>query len=83
MISGFVIPNFVGYLPSLKNGSTYTTRAGTTVTVTVQGSDYYINNAKIIGANMILENGVAHVVDQVRLLLLMSFFPHLIVRKDI
>jgi len=65
MLSGFVIPNFVGYLPSLKNGSTYTTRAGMTVTVTVQGSDYYINNAKIIGANMILENGVAHVVDQV------------------
>jgi hypothetical protein len=35
------------------------------VTVTVRGNDYYINNAKIIASNQILENGVAHVIDQV------------------
>jgi len=41
-----------------------------TVTVTVQGNDIFINNAKILASNLILENGVAHVLDQVRLQLL-------------
>jgi uncharacterized surface protein with fasciclin (FAS1) repeats len=68
LLSGHVIPNFVGYLPSLKNGSTYTTQAGTNVTIAVRGNDYYINNAKIIASNQILENGVAHVIDAVRLI---------------
>lgn len=33
--------------------------------MTVRGNDYYINNAKIIASNQILENGVAHVIDSV------------------
>jgi hypothetical protein len=54
-------------LPTLKNGATYLTQGGANVTVTVRGNDYYINNAKIIASNQILENGVAHVIDQVSL----------------
>jgi uncharacterized surface protein with fasciclin (FAS1) repeats len=60
-----LIPNFVGYLPSLTNGSTYTSQGGTSFTVTIIGSDYYINNAKVLTSNVIVENGVAHVIDQV------------------
>jgi uncharacterized surface protein with fasciclin (FAS1) repeats len=70
LLSGHVIPNFVGYLPSLVNGSTLTTQAGSSVTVTVQGNNYYINDALIVSSNLILENGVAHVIDQVCLFLL-------------
>jgi hypothetical protein len=70
LLEGHVIPNFIGYLPSLVNGSTLTTQAGSVVTVTIQGDNYYINNALIITSNAILENGVAHVIDQVYLLLL-------------
>jgi uncharacterized surface protein with fasciclin (FAS1) repeats len=70
LLEGHVIPNFIGYLPSLVNGSTLTTQAGSVVTVTIQGDNYYINNALIITSNAILENGVAHVIDQVYPLLL-------------
>ncbi|MCJ1388909.1 hypothetical protein MMC18_001760 [Xylographa bjoerkii] len=66
LMDGHIIPNFVGYLPALTNGLKLITQAGTTVTVTVQGNDFYLNNAKIIASNLILENGVAHVLDQVR-----------------
>jgi len=65
LLLGHMISNFVGYLPSLSNGTTYTSQSGTTFTVIIQGSDYYINNAKILTSNVIVDNGVAHVVDQV------------------
>ena len=70
LLEGHVIPNFVGYLPSLVNGSTLTTQAGSVVTVTIQGDNYYINDALIVSSNVILDNGVAHVLDKVYLLLL-------------
>jgi uncharacterized surface protein with fasciclin (FAS1) repeats len=70
LLEGHVIPNFVGYLPSLVNGSTLTTQAGSFVTVTIQGDNYYINDALIVSSNVILDNGVAHVIDKVCLLLL-------------
>jgi uncharacterized surface protein with fasciclin (FAS1) repeats len=65
LMLGHVIPNFVGYLPSLTNGTTYTSQGGSNFTVTIIGSDYYINNAKIVLSNVIVENGVAHVLNQV------------------
>jgi uncharacterized surface protein with fasciclin (FAS1) repeats len=68
LLEGHVIPNFVGYLPNLVNGSTLTTLTGSVVTVTIQGDNYFINNALIVSSNLILENGVAHVIDQVCLL---------------
>ena len=70
LLEGHVIPNFVGYLPNLVNGSTLTTEAGSTVTVTIQGDNYFINEAMIIASNLVLDNGVAHVLDGVCLLLL-------------
>jgi uncharacterized surface protein with fasciclin (FAS1) repeats len=60
-----IVPNFAGYLPLLKNGALLTTQAGTNVTVSVRGNDFYINDARIISANIIIANGVAHVLDQV------------------
>jgi hypothetical protein len=66
LLSAHILPNFAGYLPSLINGSTYTTQDNTSITVSVQGEDYYVNNAKIVSSNLILDNGVAHVIDTVR-----------------
>lgn len=66
LLSAHVVPNFAGYLPSLTNGSTFTTQDGTVVTVSIQGDDYYVNDAKIVSSNLILDNGVAHVIDSVR-----------------
>jgi uncharacterized surface protein with fasciclin (FAS1) repeats len=65
LLSNHIIPNFVGYLPDLIDGSTYMTQAGNNLTVTVEEENYFINGALIVSANMILENGVAHVINQV------------------
>ena len=56
----------VGYLPELKSGQVLQTKAGGSLTVSVGGDgSYYVNGAKIEKANIILPNGVAHVVDKV------------------
>lgn len=68
-----IIPNFAGYLPYLTDGLQLLTQAGTTVTVRIVGRNFYINNARIIASNLILENGVAHVLDQVRIFLIFVY----------
>lgn len=55
----------VGYLPNLQNGASVTTEGGTSLPITVRDGDYYVGGAKILQANIILTNGVAHVVDKV------------------
>lgn len=65
LLLGHLVPNFAGYLPSLNNGATYRSQGGSQFTVSIRGSDYYVNNAKIVLPNVIVENGVAHVIDQV------------------
>ena len=69
VLSDHIIPNFAGYVPDLIDGATYTLKSGLTVTVTFKGGDIFVNNAKIVASNMILENGVAHSVDQVRVVM--------------
>jgi uncharacterized surface protein with fasciclin (FAS1) repeats len=34
--------------------------------VSVRGGKYYVNDAEIISANIITDNGVIHVIDKVR-----------------
>lgn len=65
LLFGHIIPDFIGYLPSLTNGATFITQGGTNITVNVKGVDFYINNAKIIASNLIVDNGVCHVLDSV------------------
>jgi len=55
----------VGYLPELKNGQTFKTEGGGSVAISVRGGATYVGGAKILQANIILPNGVAHVVDKV------------------
>ena len=59
----------VGYLPELKDGQVLKTEGGGSVTISVRNGDYFVGGAKIVQSNLILTNGVAHVVDKVRLLL--------------
>lgn len=40
---------------------------GTNITVRVSGDDTFINDARIVHANLVLPNGVAHVLDRVSL----------------
>ena len=60
-----IIPNFLGYTPSLTDGKVLTTQSGKNVTVTFSNGEWYINKAKIIAQNQITQFGVAHIVDSV------------------
>lgn len=65
LLLGHAVQDFEGYLPALKNGQTLKTIGGSNLTVTIRGGEYYINGARIVSSNLILENGVAHIIDKV------------------
>jgi uncharacterized surface protein with fasciclin (FAS1) repeats len=49
----------------LEDGMELTTLQGQSVTVTIVGSNVFINNAQVTVANIIADNGVVHVIDAV------------------
>jgi len=65
MVNNHIIKGFVGYLPDLVAGATLTTAAGQGVQIKVVDGEYYVGGAKILDSNLILDNGVAHVIDTV------------------
>ncbi|KAH8587873.1 FAS1 domain-containing protein [Bisporella sp. PMI_857] len=58
-----IVPDFVGYSSSLANGTALKTAEGSSLTITRQGSDIYVNSAKIINPDYLIVNGVIHVID--------------------
>ncbi|OAA45623.1 FAS1 domain protein [Metarhizium rileyi] len=64
LVSNHVVSGFVGYLPELKDGATLKTLTGETLNIKVSEGRYYVNGALITLANMIMDNGVAHVIDK-------------------
>jgi len=62
------------YTPLSVDGATYTTLAGTTVSVTVRGPDFFVGGAKILSGDAIVKNGVVHTVDRVGVFLLLLLF---------
>jgi uncharacterized surface protein with fasciclin (FAS1) repeats len=50
---------------SLSNGQTITTLQGQDVTVSITGGNVFINNAQVIMADLVADNGVVHVIDAV------------------
>jgi uncharacterized surface protein with fasciclin (FAS1) repeats len=59
-----VIPKYVGYSDSLKNDTVLPTVQGSNLTVYTDGDDTYVNGAKVIAKNLLVSNGVVHVIDQ-------------------
>lgn len=60
-----VVQGTVGYSTSLSNGATLSTVQGGTVRVTVEDDgDIFVNSAEVEVANVLLSNGVAHVIDK-------------------
>ncbi|PHH89332.1 hypothetical protein CDD83_6278 [Cordyceps sp. RAO-2017] len=66
LASSHIVPNFVGYLPRLRDGANMRSQTGQVLKVRVVGGKYYINDAAITQANIILDSGVAHVIDKSR-----------------
>jgi Fasciclin domain len=54
----------VGYAPSLTN-TTLTTVSGGSVNITVTNGTVYVNSAKVIVPDVLVANGVVHVIDGV------------------
>ncbi|KAE9369162.1 Fasciclin-domain-containing protein [Stipitochalara longipes BDJ] len=59
-----VINGTVGYAPSLTN-TTLTTVGGGSVTITVENGTVFVNSAKVIIPDVLVANGVVHVIDGV------------------
>ncbi|KAJ3509126.1 hypothetical protein NM208_g15712 [Fusarium decemcellulare] len=57
-----VINGTVGYSSTLKNG-TLKTSEGEELTISIQDGDVYVNEAKVIIPDVLIANGVVHVID--------------------
>jgi uncharacterized surface protein with fasciclin (FAS1) repeats len=60
-----VIQGVVGYSTGLQNGTSLMTVQGNNVTITVDDADVFVNSAKVIVADVLVANGVVHVIDNV------------------
>jgi len=59
-----VVPNFLGYSPLLTNGMSLKTAQGDSLTITFHDGDMYVNSAKVITTDLLVANGVIHVIDR-------------------
>jgi uncharacterized surface protein with fasciclin (FAS1) repeats len=50
---------------SLSNGDVFSTLLGQDITVTITGGNVFINNAQVIVADLMADNGIVHVIDAV------------------
>ncbi|MCJ1267736.1 hypothetical protein MMC22_007622 [Lobaria immixta] len=60
-----VVKGPVAYSSKLKNGQTLTTATGEKVTITISGGNVFVNNAKVVVPDVLVSNGVVHVIDSV------------------
>jgi uncharacterized surface protein with fasciclin (FAS1) repeats len=54
------------YTSGLRDGQVLQSEAETPIVVTIKNGTIYFNNAKVIRANVVTQNGVIHVLDSVR-----------------
>lgn len=64
ILSYHVVPA-LGYSTGLTNGTRLPTLNGDNVTITLEGGNVYVNNARVIRPNVLVRNGVIHVIDRV------------------
>ncbi|KAL9609305.1 MAG: hypothetical protein Q9167_005923 [Letrouitia subvulpina] len=60
-----VINGTVAYSSTLTNGTSVPTLAGPNVTITISGDDVFVNSAKVVIPDVLVANGVVHVIDGV------------------
>lgn len=60
-----IIPGFVAYSSLFETGMELQTVQGDNVTITIEGSDTFVNGAKIIEPDFLVANGVVHLIDSV------------------
>jgi uncharacterized surface protein with fasciclin (FAS1) repeats len=66
LLNAQVVNNFVAYSPSLVDGAFFRAANGEDITITVKkDGSKYANGIKIIQEDIVVENGVVHIVDGV------------------
>lgn len=60
-----VVNGSVLYSTSLKNGSTLTAMNGIGLDIRVENDEIFVNSAKVLTPNVLVSNGVIHVIDNV------------------
>ncbi|MCJ1273132.1 hypothetical protein MMC21_000921 [Puttea exsequens] len=60
-----VVNGTVAYSSTLMNGTMVPTLGGANLTITLDGSNVFVNSAKVITPNVLVANGVVHVIDNV------------------
>lgn len=64
IIAYHIVPDVVGYSTLLMNGTQLTTVSNGTVTITLDGGNVFVNSAKVILPNVLIKEGVIHVIDK-------------------
>ena len=54
----------VGYSSTLMNGTMLKTMAGNNVTISIDNGTVFVNSAKVILPDVLVANGVVHVIDK-------------------
>ncbi|EHK19972.1 uncharacterized protein TRIVIDRAFT_155305 [Trichoderma virens Gv29-8] len=60
-----VAPSFPAYSPWLEDGQIFRTLGGTNVSVVIKDDVAYLNGARILTGDSIIQNGVVHTIDKV------------------
>lgn len=53
----------IGYSSNLMNGTKLTAMNGETLTITISNGTVFVNSAKVINPDVLVSNGVVHVID--------------------
>jgi uncharacterized surface protein with fasciclin (FAS1) repeats len=60
-----IVPDVVGYSTDLVNGTKLPTASqGESLTIRSDGEDVFVNSAKVIVPNLLIKEGVVHVIDK-------------------
>ncbi|RFU31187.1 hypothetical protein B7463_g5183, partial [Scytalidium lignicola] len=65
VVNYHILPSTVVYSANLTNGSTFTTEQGTKLRITHINNNVYVNSAQLLQSDILIENGVLHIIDNV------------------
>lgn len=60
-----LVPNQLAFSTALTNGSKWLTQQGENITILHSGNNVYINSAQLLTSDILIANGVLHVIDNV------------------
>ncbi len=69
-----VVNGTVAYSSNLPNGTVLKSAQGGSLTITIGGNSLFVNSAKIVQQDLLLSNGVLHIIDKYVYLLTFPFF---------